>query len=189
MPLAARSGFAETIRDRGAGHVPAPKGNQPHLQEAMVETFAVEQAEAFEGCDHDFHKTVNKNHGRIETRRCWALGTPEYLQFVDPDGAWPDLHSLVMIEAQRRQGSQVASETRYHKLWLPATSGARQDRGCGSVHPVQGSVHRLEPVGMQRVALRCARGGFPNPIHLESGPDFILGIPVADGQARGVGRA
>ena len=54
--------IAETIRDRGADYVLALKGNQPQLDEAVVKTFAVEQAEAFEGCDHDFHKTVNKNH-------------------------------------------------------------------------------------------------------------------------------
>ena len=36
---------------------------------------------------HDFHKTVNKDYGRIETRRCWAIGTPEYTWYVDPDGA------------------------------------------------------------------------------------------------------
>ena len=55
----------------------ALKGNQPPRHEAVAETFAVEQAEGFEGCDHDFHKTVNQNHGRIETRRCWVIGTPE----------------------------------------------------------------------------------------------------------------
>ena len=60
--------IAQTIRDRGADHVLALKGNQPQLHEAVVKTFAVEQAEGFEGCDHDFHETVNKNHGRIETR-------------------------------------------------------------------------------------------------------------------------
>lgn len=54
--------IAETIRDRGADYVLALKGNQPQLDEAVVKTFAVKQAEAFEGCDHDFHKTVNKNH-------------------------------------------------------------------------------------------------------------------------------
>ncbi len=67
-----------------------------------------------EGCDHDFHKTVNKNHGRIETRRCRVIGTPEYIRYVDPDGLWPDLRSLVLIEAQRRQGDRVTSETRYY---------------------------------------------------------------------------
>ena len=82
--------IAQTLRDRGADYVLALKGNQPQLHEAVVETFAVEQAEVFEGCDHDFHQTVRKNHGRIETRRCWVLGTPEYVRYVDPDGAWPE---------------------------------------------------------------------------------------------------
>ena len=112
--------IAQTIRDRGADYVLALKGNQPQLHEAVVETFAVEQAEGFEGCNHDFHQTVNKNHGRIETRRCWVLGTPEYSRYVDPDGAWPDLYSLVMLEAQRRQGNQVTAETRYYISSLPA---------------------------------------------------------------------
>ena len=92
----------------------ALKGNQPQLHEAVVETYAVEQDEGFEGCEHDFHKTVNKNHGRIETRRCWVIRVPAYSRYVDPDGAWPDLRSLVLIEAQRRHGDQVTSETRYY---------------------------------------------------------------------------
>ena len=71
--------IAQTIRDRGADYVLVLKDNHPQLYAAVVETFAVEQAEAFEGCDHDFHKTVNKNHGRIETRRCWVIGIPEYI--------------------------------------------------------------------------------------------------------------
>ena len=39
---------------------------------------------------------------------------------MDPDGAWPDLHSLVMLEAQRRQGNQVTAETRYYISRWPA---------------------------------------------------------------------
>ena len=86
---------------------------------AVVETFAVEQTEGCEGCDHDFHKTVHKNHCRIETRHCRA-GVPEYTRYVDRDGSWSDLHSLVMIEAQQRQGEQVVSETHYNISSLPA---------------------------------------------------------------------
>jgi len=56
--------IAQTIRDRGADYVLARKGNQPQWHEAVVETFAVEQAEGFEGCDHDGHQTVNQNPGR-----------------------------------------------------------------------------------------------------------------------------
>lgn len=100
------------------------KGNQPPLHAAVVETFAAEQAEGFESCDHEFHKTVQKNRGHIETRRCRALGTPEYTRYVDPDGACPDLHSLVMIEAQRRQDEQIVSETCYDISSLPADAQA-----------------------------------------------------------------
>ena len=68
--------IAQTLRDRGADYVLALKDNQPPWHEAVVETFA--------GCDYDFHKTVNKNHGRIETRRCWVIGTPAYIRYVGP---------------------------------------------------------------------------------------------------------
>ena len=35
------------------------QSNQLQLHEAVAETFAVEQAEGFESCDHDCHKTMN----------------------------------------------------------------------------------------------------------------------------------
>ena len=111
--LGCQKRIAQTIRDQDADYVRALKGNQPQLHEAVVETFAVEQAEGFEGCVHDFHQTVNKDHGRIETRRCWVIGTLEYIRYVDPDGAWPDLQSLIMIEAQRRQGKQAGWNNGY----------------------------------------------------------------------------
>lgn len=64
----------------------------------MYRPFAVEQAEGFEGC------------GRIETRPGRAIGTPAYIRYVDPDGAWLELHSLILIEAQWWQRDQVTSE-------------------------------------------------------------------------------
>ena len=132
--------IAQTIRDRGAGYVLALKDNQPQLHEAVVETFAVEQAEAFEGCDHNFHQTVNKIHGRIETRRCRVIGTPAYIRYVDPDGLWPDLRSLVLIEVQQRQGDRVTSETRYY---IPACRRRRSFccRACAGKCPALGPGH------------------------------------------------
>ena len=90
----------------------------------MAETFLVKQVEGFEGCDHDCHKTVNQNHGCIKTRRCWVLGTPEHARYVDPNRAWPDLHSLVMIEVQRQQGEWVILGTRDYISRLPADARA-----------------------------------------------------------------
>ena len=46
------------------------KSNQSHLHGAMVATFVVEQNE---GCHHDFHKIVNRNHSRIEIHCYWMI--------------------------------------------------------------------------------------------------------------------
>ena len=78
--------IAQTIRNRGTDYVLALKANQAQLYTAVVETFAVEKAEGLEGCAHDCHQTVNKNHGRIEARYRWATDTLEYIQYVDPEG-------------------------------------------------------------------------------------------------------
>ena len=83
------------------------------LRAALEETFSVEREAQFEGCPHTAHRTVNGDHGRIEIRRGWAVGDPEYLQYVDPEGHWPDLHSLLRVEAERRVEGRVSTETRY----------------------------------------------------------------------------
>ena len=134
----------------GTGWVPALKGNRPRLRGAGAETFAVEQAEGFEGCDHDFHKPTNKNHVRMETRRCRVVGIPEYIRYVDPDESWPDLHSLVMIAVQRRQGTKVTARTRY----CTCPPNARILLQAVRSHwGIENSLHRvLWPSGRTRVA-------------------------------------
>lgn len=64
-------------------------------------------------------RTVDKGHGRIEQRRCWALGGPAYLAYLDPTGAWTGLQSVALIESERRTGDQVTREDRYYLSSLP----------------------------------------------------------------------
>lgn len=66
------------------------------------------------------HTTVEKDHGRIERRRCRAIGDPAYLAFIDPDRAWPNLRSVVCIESTRRIGDAVSTEARHYLSSLPA---------------------------------------------------------------------
>ena len=115
-----QTAIAEDLRTRGADHVLALKQNQLHLYEAVVEMFAQEQAEAFDGCPHTFTETVGKGRGRIETRRCWALDDPDYRCHVDPDRARPGLRSPVMVEAERCREGRTTTETRYFISSLPA---------------------------------------------------------------------
>ena len=67
--MGCQTAVAKDLRARGADYVLSRKQNQRHLHEAVVEMFAHERAEAFDGCPHTFTETVGKGHGRIETRR------------------------------------------------------------------------------------------------------------------------
>lgn len=85
----------------------ALQANPPTRHDAVADMFAYEQAEDFAHCPHTYHQTVNKGHGRIETRQCWAIGDPTYRTYVDPDHAWPDLQSLVMVQSERPLGDVI----------------------------------------------------------------------------------
>ena len=72
------------------------------------------------------HTTVEKGHGRIERRRCRAIGDPDYLAYIDPDHAWPNLRSVVCIESTRRIGDAVSTEARHYLSSLPADAALLQ---------------------------------------------------------------
>ena len=63
---------------------------------------------------HDFCQTLDKRHGRIETRRCWTIDDPEQLSYVETGKYWPGLRSIGMVTAERRQRDRVSVESRYY---------------------------------------------------------------------------
>ena len=36
----------------------------------------------FEGVPYDFARTLNKGHGRLETRQCWVITDPDCLDYL-----------------------------------------------------------------------------------------------------------
>ena len=111
--MGCRKDLARHIRSQQTDYVLTVKDNQRTLRTALEETFAEERRVQFEDCPHTAHRTVNGGHGRIEIRRGWVLGDPEYLQYVDPEGQWTGLRSLLLVEAERRVGDHVSVATCY----------------------------------------------------------------------------
>lgn len=105
--------IVETIVERGGDYVIAVKENQPRLYDDLQTTFRDAQATHFQEMAHDFHQTVEKDHGRIETRRCWTMAEPGYLDYINDTQAWKHLRTVVMVEAERQIGSHTTVETRY----------------------------------------------------------------------------
>ena len=116
--------IAAKILAREADYVLAVKDNQPTLHELLVFQFARMREPGYLGLSPATHETIEKNHGRIERRRCWASDDPAVIAWVDPKRVWPGLRSVVAIEAERRLPGKTARETRSFLTSLPADARA-----------------------------------------------------------------
>jgi hypothetical protein len=68
------------------------------------------------GTPHDFHETLEKDHGRIEHRRCYAF---DQLDGLHRPERWPDLKSFVVIESSRSVKDKTTTEQRFYISSLP----------------------------------------------------------------------
>jgi predicted transposase YbfD/YdcC len=105
--------IVETIVERGGDYIIAVKANQPRLYDDLQTMFRDAHATQFRDIAHDFHQTVEKDHGRIETRRCWTIAEPSCLKYLNTPQAWKHLRTVVMVEAERQLGATSTLETRY----------------------------------------------------------------------------
>ncbi len=104
--------IAAQIVAKGADYVLALKGNHSGVLEDVQELFAYAAGTNFADCA--YHQTVDKGHGRLEIRECWTTSQPDYFPFVRNASAWPNLRTLAMVRAERRQGEKVSVEVRYY---------------------------------------------------------------------------
>jgi predicted transposase YbfD/YdcC len=108
--MGCQKAIARTIVKQGGDYLLSVKDNQPKLHEAIREYFVIAEAEGFRNLEPDVSQTLDKGHGRLETRLCTVVPAPAYLEELTP---WKDVRALVKIEARRELGTKVETETRY----------------------------------------------------------------------------
>ena len=114
--MGAQTAIAEQIIEQGGDYVLSLKGNQPTLHQDVVQLFEWVRRIEFEGIPHEFHRTVEQGHGRIEIRRHWLLESVEHLETAS---RWVGLKRVGMVEAERRlPGQPPTIEQRYYVLSL-----------------------------------------------------------------------
>lgn len=109
--------IAARIHGQNADYVLALKGNQGTLHQDVELFFQDAQKIRFRQLPHSFHSTVEKDHGRIETRRVWAVDDIEWLA---EKSRWRGLQSIISVEAERWIDGRTTQETRYFISSLPA---------------------------------------------------------------------
>jgi len=109
--MGTHSNIAQAIRDKEADYVLAVKDNQPKLAESITTFFAIGQAEEWKNTPHTYAESIEKDHGRLEVRRCWAFAQLECLAVPQQ---WPDLKMFGVIEAERTINGKTSHERRLY---------------------------------------------------------------------------
>lgn len=117
--LGCQTAIAQQIVEQGADYVLALKENQGTLHQDVVDLFRHAQANGFRDFPCDRTEMVEKDHGRLEKRRCWTVADPDVLRYLDPKGAWAGLRSVAMIEDERQLAEDRTVEQRYFLSSLP----------------------------------------------------------------------
>lgn len=133
--------IAATIVDQEADYVLALKGNQGTLADDVAVFFAEQKARDFKDVSVSRHETLEKSHGRIETRTYGAIGGDDINWLVARHPGWKGLQSIVMVESVREiVGGKTERETRFYISSL-AADAERQGAAIRGHWGVENSHH------------------------------------------------
>lgn len=117
--MGCQKNIAAGVIDKGADYVLALKGNQGTLHEDIKLFFQDAKETSFKDIHHDFYKTIDGDHGRIETRRYYSVPDIEWLE---GKANWKNIKSIGMVESEREIGDKTTKETRYYISSLPSNA-------------------------------------------------------------------
>lgn len=120
--IGCQTGIARQITEGGGDYVLAVKDNQPQLAEALRDFFSSLNAPGHCRRVVSSHETLDKGHGRIETRRCQAVGELDWLELLGLKARWSEMASVACIESTREVAGRVETDKRYVISSLPADS-------------------------------------------------------------------
>lgn len=110
--------IAANIIEKRADYVLALKGNHATVHEEVRDFFADAVRPCATECEDsadtnkiDFHQTIDKGHGRIETRRYWQSTD---MDWFEDKARWKELKSFGMVESIRTVKGKSTIERRYY---------------------------------------------------------------------------
>lgn len=151
--MGTQANIAQAIRDRGADYILAVKDNQPTLADAMRDFFTLFKV-APDKTPHTMAETVEKDHGRLETRRCYAF---DQLACLHRPEQWPDLQSFAVIESQRCVSGKTSTEQRFYLSSL-APDAARLGQAIRAHWSVENRLHWCMDVAFADDQMRARTG-------------------------------
>ena len=117
--------IAAQIREKGADYVMALKGNHAGLKQEVEELFCAIKEDRTYGYQIETDRTIDKEHGRIESRSCWQVEV--MAERFSQGELWKDLRSVALVEAEREVDGRVSHEVRYYLSSLEVNAAKMQE--------------------------------------------------------------
>jgi hypothetical protein len=114
------------IAGKNTDYVLSVKDNQKNLHQDIQEWFAYADQVNFKAMEHDYHKTVNKGHGRLEIRECWVIADPLAFDHIRHYDNWAGLNAIIRVRRERRLPDKIQQETAYFITSLPPDNTGRR---------------------------------------------------------------
>jgi predicted transposase YbfD/YdcC len=106
--------IAEQIVKQKGDYLLALKGNQGNFHEEVVSFLTVAKEADFKNVAHDFHEEIDAGHGRVETRRAYAIDFKKYKKHMPEGLKWKKLTSVVMVETIREGRDFKTMDMRFY---------------------------------------------------------------------------
>ena len=151
--MGCQQAVARQVHAQGGDYLLGLKANQGALLEDVEYFFRIARAEHWHGVPHGYHETLEKDHGRIETRRIWCVSALDWL----PQRAnWQGLHQIIMVESERCIGAKTSTELRYY-LSSSADSPERLAQAIRSHWTIESQLHWSLDVTLAEDACRVRK--------------------------------
>jgi len=148
--IGCQTDMADEITTRGGDYLLRVKSNQETLYEEIREFFAW-ATDPSRPDDQDvelgYAERTDGGHGRVTTRRCWVS---EQLEGLSKATSWPDIQGVVMVETERDDGEDIATQKKYYVTSCSAQTANDADYLLGSARQhwgIENKVHWVLDVG------------------------------------------
>ena len=179
--MGCQTDIAQKVLDGGGDYVLALKGNQKNSLDSAKYLFDWELKNNFSGVAHTETLSVEKGHGRIETRSVYSIGGLEKVEGLDV-GKWPGLQSLTMVESVREINSSSTNERRYYISSLASDAKMIGD-SLRSHWGIENSLHWVMDVTFHEDYARNRKDH--SPVNMATMRHFALNLIKQDKNTKG----